>query len=64
LGTITILTNFNARKRMLKQKTIIILTTHMSKAFHRSEAQSKCILDVSILQLAPSMTIVLSIHAL
>jgi hypothetical protein len=40
------------------------LTTHMSKAFHCFEAQSKCILDVSGLQLAPSMTIVLSIHTL
>jgi len=40
------------------------MTTQMSKAFCRFEAQFNQILDVTSLQLAPSMTIILSIHTL
>jgi hypothetical protein len=58
LGTITILTNFIACKKKLKQKTKMIMKTQMSKAFHHSKAQSKQIIGVIGLQLTPSMTIV------
>jgi hypothetical protein len=56
--------NFIAHTKMLKQKTIIILTTQMSNAFRHFEAQSKQIIDVTGLQLTPNMTIILSIHTL
>jgi hypothetical protein len=64
MGIIAILINFIAHKKMLKQRSKIILTTQMSKAFCHFEAQSKHILDVTSLQLAPNMTIILSIHTL
>jgi hypothetical protein len=45
LGTIATPTNFIAHKRTMKQRTRIILTTQMAKAFYRFKTQSKQILD-------------------
>ncbi len=57
LRTIPTPRNFIMCRKILKQRTIIVLTTQMSKAFCRFEMQSKRILNalVEILSFATNM---------
>jgi methyltransferase-like protein len=48
----------------MKFKEKIILTTQMFNAFCHFKAQSKSVLDVTNLQLAPTMTNIFYIHTL
>jgi hypothetical protein len=57
LRTIATPSNFIVWRRILQQRTKIILTTQMSKAFCHFKTQFKQIIDVTSLQLGPSMTI-------
>jgi hypothetical protein len=50
--------------KMLKQRTIIIMTTQMSNAFCHLKTQSKQIFDVPSLQFALNTTIKLFVHTL